>query len=152
MNTGRLSGSSSRCARDVPAALCEAASPACYDPLYRRAVRVSMGTVFQVPWTRIGELDVPNRPLHGLPPQLAQMTEGVEGHSARCRHVQGIHAVGHGDAHGVVATVDSGRGVAFLMWNCTYPLVIWKPQRHTTLAGVVLAQQVVGFCAVNSAK
>lgn len=27
---------------------------ACYDPLYRRAVRVSMGTVFQVPWTRIG--------------------------------------------------------------------------------------------------
>lgn len=29
-------------------------SPACYDPLYRRAVRVSMGTVFQVPWTRIG--------------------------------------------------------------------------------------------------
>ena len=27
---------------------------ACSDPLYRRAVRVSMGTVFQVPWTRIG--------------------------------------------------------------------------------------------------
>ena len=23
----------------------------CSDPLYRRAVRVSMGTVFQVPWT-----------------------------------------------------------------------------------------------------
>ena len=30
-------------------------TPSCYDPLYRRAVRVSMGTVFQVPWTRIGE-------------------------------------------------------------------------------------------------
>lgn len=28
-------------------------TPACYDPLYRRAVRVSMGTVFQIPWTRI---------------------------------------------------------------------------------------------------
>ncbi len=27
----------------------------CADPLYRRAVRVSMGTVFQVPWTRIGD-------------------------------------------------------------------------------------------------
>lgn len=26
--------------------------PTCCDPLYRRAVRVSMGTVFQVPWTR----------------------------------------------------------------------------------------------------
>ena len=29
-------------------------TPGCYDPLYRRAVRVSMGTVFQIPWTRIG--------------------------------------------------------------------------------------------------
>ena len=26
----------------------------CSDPLYRRAVRVSMGTVFQIPWTFIG--------------------------------------------------------------------------------------------------
>ena len=30
-------------------------TPTCCDPLYRRCVRVSMGTVFQVPWTRIGE-------------------------------------------------------------------------------------------------
>ena len=30
-------------------------TPRCADPLYRRAVRVSMGTVFQVPWTRIDE-------------------------------------------------------------------------------------------------
>lgn len=30
-------------------------TPTCCDPLYRRVVRVSMGTVFQVPWTRIGE-------------------------------------------------------------------------------------------------
>ena len=29
-------------------------TPTCCDPLYRRAVRVSMGTVFQVPWTIIG--------------------------------------------------------------------------------------------------
>ena len=29
-------------------------SPSCCDPLCRRAVRVSMGTVFQVPWTQIG--------------------------------------------------------------------------------------------------
>lgn len=29
-------------------------TPTCGDPLYRRAVRVSMGAVFQVPWTRIG--------------------------------------------------------------------------------------------------
>ena len=30
-------------------------TPTCCDPLYRRAVRVSMGTVFQVPWTKIGD-------------------------------------------------------------------------------------------------
>ncbi|WP_431221311.1 TrmH family RNA methyltransferase [Leifsonia xyli] len=28
-------------------------TPRCADPLYRRSVRVSMGTIFQVPWTRI---------------------------------------------------------------------------------------------------
>lgn len=28
-------------------------TPHCADPLYRRSVRVSMGTVFQVPWTRV---------------------------------------------------------------------------------------------------
>lgn len=30
-------------------------TPTCCDPLCRRAVRVSMGTIFQVPWGRIGE-------------------------------------------------------------------------------------------------
>ena len=29
-------------------------TPTCCDPLYRRAARVSMGTIFQIPWTRIG--------------------------------------------------------------------------------------------------
>ena len=29
-------------------------TPCCCDPLCRRAVRVSMGTILQVPWTRIG--------------------------------------------------------------------------------------------------
>ena len=30
-------------------------TPGCSNPLYRRSARVSMGTVFQVPWTYIGE-------------------------------------------------------------------------------------------------
>ena len=30
-------------------------TPACSDPLYRRSARVSMGTVFQIPWTYIGK-------------------------------------------------------------------------------------------------
>ena len=40
-------------------------TPSCSDPLYRRAVRVSMGTVFQIPWTRIGE-DASEWPQPGL--------------------------------------------------------------------------------------
>ncbi len=31
-------------------------TPGCSDPLYRRAIRVSMGTVFQIPWTFIDNL------------------------------------------------------------------------------------------------
>lgn len=30
-------------------------TPACSNPLYRRAIRVSMGTVFQIPWTYLGD-------------------------------------------------------------------------------------------------
>ena len=30
-------------------------TPGCSDPLYRRALRVSMGTVFQIPWTFLGK-------------------------------------------------------------------------------------------------
>ncbi len=43
-------------------------TPACCDPLNRRAVRVSMGTVFQVPWTRIGaeNADWPGKGLERL--------------------------------------------------------------------------------------
>lgn len=45
-----------------------------------------------------------------------------------------------------------GIGVAFLMWNCTYPLVIWRPQRHRALAGVVLAQQLVGLVGESAIR
>ncbi len=46
-------------------------TPTCCDPLYRRAARVSMGTVFQIPWTKIGNspADWPEKgiaQLHGL--------------------------------------------------------------------------------------
>ena len=46
-------------------------TPNCCDPLYRRAVRVSMGTVFQIPWTRIGETNT-DWPANGMA-QLSQM-------------------------------------------------------------------------------
>ncbi len=43
-------------------------TPSCCDPLCRRAVRVSMGTVFQVPWGKIGKTneDWPDRGIEML--------------------------------------------------------------------------------------
>ena len=43
------------------------------DPLYRRAVRVSMGTVFQVPWTYLSEDGDWQQTLHALGFQTAAM-------------------------------------------------------------------------------
>ena len=48
----------------------------CSDPLYRRAARVSMGTVFQVPWTFLGTEDWADRTmeqLHGMGYRTAAM-------------------------------------------------------------------------------
>ncbi len=48
-------------------------SPRCADPLYRRSVRVSMGTVFQVPWTRMPEWRTAAPQLHELGFHLAAL-------------------------------------------------------------------------------
>lgn len=60
-NVGALMRSAA--ALDVDAVL---VNPSCGDPLYRRAARVSMGTVFQIPWTRIGGDDKHFWPRRGL--------------------------------------------------------------------------------------
>lgn len=39
-------------------------TPRCADPLYRRSVRVSMGTVLQVPWTRLADWPLGAEQLH----------------------------------------------------------------------------------------
>ena len=48
-------------------------TPGCSDPLYRRASRVSMGTVFQVPWTYLPEDGDWQQTLHALGFQTAAM-------------------------------------------------------------------------------
>ncbi len=40
-------------------------SPSCGDPLYRRSIRVSMGTVFAIPWARMDSLPRGLQMLHG---------------------------------------------------------------------------------------
>ncbi|WP_150309138.1 TrmH family RNA methyltransferase [Planctomonas psychrotolerans] len=48
-------------------------TPRCADPLYRRSVRVSMGTVLQVPWTRLPEWPIAAPLLHDLGFTLAAL-------------------------------------------------------------------------------
>lgn len=39
-----------------------------------------------------------------------------------------------------------GIGVAFLMWNATYPPFIFAPRRFVALGWVIIAQQLIGLC------
>ncbi|RKR74211.1 TrmH family RNA methyltransferase [Frondihabitans australicus] len=48
-------------------------TPRCADPLYRRSVRVSMGTVLQVPWTRLPEWPEAREQLHGAGFEIAAL-------------------------------------------------------------------------------
>ena len=48
-------------------------TPRCADPLYRRSVRVSMGSVLQVPWTRLPEWPIAAPLLKGLGFSLAAL-------------------------------------------------------------------------------
>lgn len=41
-------------------------------------------------------------------------------------------------------TLVRGMGLLFLMWNATYPLVLWQPGAHRALFAVILAQQLMG--------
>ncbi len=54
-------------------------TPRCADPFYRRSVRVSMGTVFQVPWTRLtswpGDLSLLRE--HGFTVAALALTPGA---------------------------------------------------------------------------
>lgn len=58
-------------------------SPRCADPLYRRSVRVSMGTVFQVPWTRLPEWPEAARMLHAHDFSIAALALADEAVSLR---------------------------------------------------------------------
>ena len=41
-------------------------------------------------------------------------------------------------------TLVRGVGILFLMWNATYPPVLFRPEEHQTMFAVVLIQQAIG--------
>ena len=50
-------------------------TPGCSDPLYRRSARVSMGTVFQIPWTFVGADWVEMLHTHGFKTAAMALTD-----------------------------------------------------------------------------
>ena len=93
-------------------------SPTCCDPLNRRAVRVSMGTVFQIPWTRLAEdhtqwPETGLRRLHDLGFETAAMAlsdTAVSIDDSKLKAVQRLAIIlgteGDGLAHETIAGCD----------------------------------------------
>ncbi len=113
-------------------------TPRCTDPLYRRSVRVSMGTVLQVPWTRIAEWPDGASQLHDAgftiaalaldegavtldafaadPPERVALLLGTEG-----------DGLSHGALEGsdVTVTIPMARGVDSLNVAAASAVALW---------------------------
>lgn len=90
-------------------------TPACADPLYRRAIRVSVGTVFQVPWTYIGAAteqkenkqgEVPDRRWDAM--EVQNDTPAWPGKGMECLHRMGFRTAALALQHDTVAIDDPG--------------------------------------------
>lgn len=86
----------------------------CADPLYRRSVRVSMGTVFQVPWTRLPDWPDAGDMLHRSGLHIAALaladdavTLDAFAASAPQRLALLLGAEGHGLSAGALAAADT---------------------------------------------
>jgi tRNA G18 (ribose-2'-O)-methylase SpoU len=113
-------------------------TPRCADPFYRRAVRVSMGTVLQIPWTRLEEWPQGAAQLHEAgfeiaalaldddaldlatyaqhPPDRIALLLGTEG--------DGLSAAGLASADTVV-TIPMSRGVDSLNVAAASAVALW---------------------------
>ncbi|MFM6974349.1 MAG: TrmH family RNA methyltransferase [Agromyces sp.] len=122
--------------------------PTCADPLYRRSVRVSMGTVLQVPWTRlpnwpetrsvlaaegihIAALALDDRAVSldafcaELPDRLA-LVLGSEGHGLS------REALEHADS---IVTIPMAHGVDSLNVASACAVAVWAVRPRTTEPG-----------------
>lgn len=113
-------------------------TPRCADPLYRRSVRVSMGTVLQVPWTRIepwpGGVDVLRDEgftvasfaltdeavtldaLAAAPPERLALVMGTEGDGLRRRTIAASDLVVRIPMAGEVDSLNVAAACAVAMW------------------------------------
>ncbi|MDT0143709.1 RNA methyltransferase [Microbacterium sp. PRC9] len=118
-------------------------SPRCADPLYRRSVRVSMGTVFQVPWTRLPEWDEARAVLHDSGFELAALAlsdAAVSLDAFRARRPERVAlmlgAEGDGlsrralEAADTVVTIPMAGGVDSLNVAAASAVALWELRAH----------------------
>ncbi|RKT78076.1 tRNA G18 (ribose-2'-O)-methylase SpoU [Terracoccus luteus] len=113
-------------------------TPRCADPLYRRSIRVSMGTVFQVPWTRIDpwpqglsllhdagltvaamaltDDSVPLDRLEADPPERLALVLGAEGDGLTARTVAAADLTVRIPMAGGVDSLNVAAASAVAMW------------------------------------
>ncbi len=123
-------------------------TPACYDPLYRRAVRVSMGTVFQIPWTRIGGdaddwAQTGTALLHDLGFAVAAMTldpSAITLDDERLAHLDKLALVFGTEGDGIAQTT---------IMRCDYTVRI--PMAHNVDSLNVAAASAVAFWQLRNA-
>jgi tRNA G18 (ribose-2'-O)-methylase SpoU len=120
-------------------------TPDCADPLYRRSVRVSMGTVFAVPWTRIDPWPAGVDVLRGLgfvvaalaltdeaitldalaadPPQRLALVLGTEGDGLAPRTIASADLVVRIPMAGGVDSLNVAAAAAVAFWATRVPVV-----------------------------
>jgi len=113
-------------------------TPRCADPLYRRSVRVSMGAVLQVPWTRLAEWPDAASQLHDAgftiaalalddravtldafaaePPERVALLLGTEGDGLTAAAIEGAD---------VVVTIPMARNVDSLNVAAASAVALW---------------------------
>lgn len=120
-------------------------TPGCHDPFYRRANRVSMGTVFQVPWTRIGternwaEEGVPL--LNQLGFTVAALALEEDSVTLQNEHIAGAEKLAL-----VLGTEGDGLAPSTIA-NCNYTVKI--PMAHQVDSLNVAAASAVAFWEVR---
>jgi tRNA G18 (ribose-2'-O)-methylase SpoU len=113
-------------------------TPRCADPYYRRAVRVSMGTVLQIPWTRLAEWPEGAAQLHEAGFEIAALAldEGAVDLATYAQHPpdrvalllgtegDGLSPAGLASADTVV-TIPMSRGVDSLNVAAASAVALW---------------------------
>ena len=114
-------------------------SPRCADPLYRRAVRVSMGAALQVPWTRTGEWPELAPQLHdagftiaalALEDRAVDLAEFARTPPARIAYVLGTEGDGLSreaiDLADTIVTIPMEHGVDSLNVAAAAAVALWS--------------------------